>query len=420
MRTIHINYIKRGLQLCIGLVMVVHLGMSVCAEPLLKPGQRMVFLGDYITEHNMYTRYVANAFTLRYPGAAFSFRNLERRGDTVQAGNARLAHDVLSLKPDVVVVLCTNYEIKTVPFVSFWPFTSATVGPYIAGIRSLVHELNKDGIKVVLITPPCMELNKNWRFKGDYNTDIVAGLADAVKKIVADEKLPCVDIYTQMLDVMTRMKADDSSYTFIPWGNEPSHAAQAVMAFAVLKGLGFNDQPASLTLSVRFGRMSAVKCTVNNLQISDKKVSFSRTDAALPTYLDPEADKMKAYLPFTKELNNYPLTVSGLSEGRWRLTVQGIEVGVFTTDELAAGVNLADKPGPWAEMGKKINAITKLQDDIANNNWRIYTQQVSCSDFPGATIEKTRQSVDALIDTFEQARIKATSQRTWNWLLEKQ
>ncbi len=420
MKAQHINYIKRGVVLCIALVMGTILTTPIQADPLLKPGQRMVFLGDYITEQNMYTRYVANAFSLRYPGVSYSFRNLERRGDTVQAGTARIQHDVLILKPDVAVVLCTNYEIKTVPFVSFWPFTSATIGPYIAGIRSLVHELHNDGIKVVLITPPCMELGKNWRFKGDYNTNIVAGLADAVKKIAADEKLPCVDLYTLMLDVMTRMKADDSSYTFIPWGNEPSHAAQSVMAYAVLKGLGFGDQPASLNINVRFGRMSAAKCTVSGLHITDNKVVFIRTDAALPTYLDPEADKMKAYLPFSKELNNYPLTVSGLSEGRWKLTVQGIEVGVFTADELAAGVNLTDKPGPWTEMGKKVNAITKLQDDIANNNWRIYTQQIPTSDFPEATIEKARQTVDALINTFEQARIKATSQRTWNWLLEKQ
>ncbi len=420
MKPQHINHIKRGVYLCVALVISTLISTSILADPLLKPGQRMVFLGDNTGDEHMYTRYVANAFTLRYPGAAFSFRNLERRGDTVQAGTARLQHDVLSLKPNVVVVLCSNYDIKTVPFVTFWPFNSATVGPYIAGIRTLVHELNRDGIKVVLVTPPCIELNKNWRFKGDYNTDFVAGLADAVKKIAVDEKLLCVDIYTLMLDVMTRMKADDANYNFIPYGIEPSHVAQAVMAYAVLKGLGFDDQPASLTLNVRVGRMSAVKCTVSGLQTTDTKIAFLRTDAALPTYLDPEADKMISYLPFTKDYNNYPLTVSGLSEGRWKLTVQGIEAGVFSADELAAGVNLADKPGPWREMGKRVNAITRLQDNIAINNWRIYTQQVSSVEFPWATIDKTRKSVDALINTFEQARIEATTQRTWNWLLEKQ
>lgn len=420
MKALLINYIKRGVYLCIALAMGTLISTSIQADPLLKPGQRMVFLGDYIPEQNTYTRYIANAFTLRYPAVSYSFRNLERRGDTVQAGTVRLPHDVLSLKPDVAVVLCTNYDIKTVPFVSFWPFNNTTIGPYIAGIRQLVHELNRDNIKVVLITPPCFELDKNWRFKGDYNTDIVAGLADAVKKIAAAEKLPCVDIYTQMLDVMTRMKADDPNYTFIPGGNEPADAAQAVMAYAVLKGIGFDDQPASLTLNARSGGMSAVGCTVRDLQITDNKVGFIRTDAALPTYLDPEANKVKAYLPFTKQYNNYPLTVSGLSEGRWKLTVQGIEVGIYSAEELAVGLNLADNPGPWTEMGKKVNAITKLQDNIANNNWRIYTQQVSSTDFPTATIEKTRRSVDALINTFEQARIKATAKRTWNWVLEKQ
>ena len=419
----YISYIRHGVCLCVALLITALFSASTLADPLLKPGQRMVFLGDNTDDENMYTRYVANAFTLRYPDAAFSFLNLERHGDTAHAGTVRLKHDVLSLKPDVAVLLCCNNEPKatvSVSAVSFWPFSNISVGPYIAGIRSLVHELKRNGVKVVLVTPPCIELNRNVRFKGDYNTDILAGLAESVKKVAADEKLPCVDIYTLMLDVMTRMKADDANYNFIPFGIEPAQAAQAVMAYAVLKGLDFDDQPASLNINTRFGRISASKCTVSGLQISDNKVSFMRTDTALPTYLDPESNKIKAYVPFTQELNNYPLKVSGLSEGRWKLTVKGIESGIFTADELAAGVNLADKPGPWMEMGKRVNAIARLQDSVVNNNWRIYTQQVSNYLIPSEAIQTTRYSVDTLINTFEQARMKATSQRAWNWLLEKQ
>ena len=38
------------------------------AEGPLKSGDRVVFLGDSITEQRCYTRYVMNYFTLRYPG----------------------------------------------------------------------------------------------------------------------------------------------------------------------------------------------------------------------------------------------------------------------------------------------------------------------------------------------------------------
>lgn len=413
------NAIRRCLKAFCVLAVGLLIATVLQAEPLLKPGQRMVFLGDYITDQNMYTRYVANYFTLRYPGRAFSFRNLERRGDTVQAGNSRLVHDVLSLKPDVAVILCTNYDTKTVPFVSFWPFTAATLNPYIAELRTLVHELNTAGVRVVLLTPPCMEPNLNWRFKPDYNDAVVLKLVEAVKRIAADEKLPCVDVYQLMMDVMTKAKADNPKYVLIPWGNEPAHSAQAVITYALLKQMGCTDQPASLTLNARFGRVTADRCTVSNLSIAESKLSFTRTDDALPVIFDDEVRAISAYLPYNDDLNRYLFTVISLPAGEWKLTVQGIEVGRFSESELASGVNLSEKPGPWREMGKRVNAISKVQDELACNNWRIFTQQISSFEFPDRVKEASRLSIDSLLKGVESARIGATSKRTWDWVLEK-
>jgi len=69
---------------------------------LVSPGDRVVFLGDSITEQRMHTRYVMNYFALRYPGYSITFRNAGWTGDSAGNGLARLERDVLSLKPDVV------------------------------------------------------------------------------------------------------------------------------------------------------------------------------------------------------------------------------------------------------------------------------------------------------------------------------
>ena len=66
------------------------LGMSAVvsvakADPPLKSGDRVVFLGDSITEQKIHTRYVMNYFTLRYPGLDVTFRNAGMGGDSAGA-----------------------------------------------------------------------------------------------------------------------------------------------------------------------------------------------------------------------------------------------------------------------------------------------------------------------------------------------
>ena len=97
---------KNTLKLMVAMA-VVAIGLAVSsarAQAPLKAGDRVVFLGDSITEQRIHTRYVMNYFTLRYPGVDITFRNAGIGGDSAGGGLGRLQRDVLSQKPTVVTI----------------------------------------------------------------------------------------------------------------------------------------------------------------------------------------------------------------------------------------------------------------------------------------------------------------------------
>lgn len=390
------------------------LALAVCAyaKPILGPGDRMVFLGDSITEQRIHTRYVMNYFALRYPGVDISFRNAGWGGDTAPGGLNRLQRDVLDLKPTVVSI-CFGMNDA-----GYKAFDKAAFEKYMTGMTGLVAGLKKAGVKVVLLTPGCVHGEKVRAFFAvetmkAYN-DTLALFAKGVEDLAAREKLPVYDIHALMLDVQTKAIAADPSFTMIPDAVHPSPAGQAVMAYGLLKALGCDEEPSGLKIDAATSNVEADRCKVSGLKIAPDSVSFTRTDAALPTYFDPEASATFAYFPIVQELNNYPFSVTGLKAGNWKLTVQGIEVGVFSAADLAKGVNLATLPGPWRTLGEKVNQLSREQEDLYFTRWR----QISLVNLPkGAAPERRAllNKMDKLVSAKERARMDATAKRDWQW-----
>ena len=381
-------------------------------KPLLRAGDRMVSLGDSITEQRIYTRYVMNYFTLRYPGAHVSFRNAGWGGDTAPGGLARLERDVLSLKPTVVSICFGMNDGR------YTAFDQANYDQYMAGMHGLVSELKKARVKVVLLTVGCVDPDRNAGLQG-YN-DTLAALAKGVKELAVSEKLPVFDLHSLMLDVQTRAKKDDPGFTMIPDGVHPSQPGQAVMAYALLKALGCSRQPSALWIRADKARAVPYGCKVRNLKVTKDLLSFTRTDSGLPTYFDPEADAVKKYLPLMRDFNQYRLRVTGLRAGTWKLVVEGIEVGAFTADELATGVDLGERAGPWRKLGQEVNALSSEQENLYFHRWR----EVSLGPAPAggqSELDAMLGVLDKALSDKEAERIrKAAENHVWKWTFTRE
>jgi lysophospholipase L1-like esterase len=382
------------------------------ADPLLKPGERMVFLGDSITEQRCYTRYVMNYFTLRYPGSTFSFLNAGWSGDTAPGALNRLERDVLSLKPDVVSI-CFGMNDG-----GYRAFEPALYDRYMAGMSGLVARLKAAGVQIVLLTPGCVDPDHRDRANGLLYNQTLTRYAQGIKELAARESLPVGDLNTLMLDVQSRAKADNPAFTLIPDSVHPSPPGQAVMAFGLLTALGCTNPASGATIDAAARQCVTDRCTIKNLQVSSNHVTFLRADDALPTFLDPDAAPVLKYLPFTEQINPYRLTVTGLGAGDWNIVVEGVPVATFTAAELARGVNLGAKPGPWMDMGSTVNRLSREQEQVYFTRWRQVQLGLTLPDLQ-AEKKSMLQKLDELVTQKESARIQATTPREWRWILTR-
>lgn len=383
---------------------------SAHADCLLKPGDRMVFLGDSITEQRVYTRYVMDYFALRYPGAKIEFRNAGWSSDTAVGGLKRLKRDVLDLKPTVVSI-CYGMNDAGVS-----SYSQSGYDRYIGAMKDLISILRASGIKVVLITPGCVDESRGSRLAG-YNATL-GRFAKQLCEFAAAQNVPCHNIHDPMLETLNKAKAVDPAFVMMNDGVHPSASGHMVMAYGIIKALGCAGSASGLTIDAAASKADCDRCKVTDLKVTDREIRFTRADDALPTYLDDSARSAIKYFPAAEEIDAYNLKVTGLKPGMWSLTVQAQPVGIYRSDQLAAGVNLASADGPWRRLASDVNDIATEQEGVYYTRWR----QIQLGQIPEiASKEKQAllDKLDAYVASREADRIaRATKPHTWIWTLQ--
>jgi len=342
---------------------------SVTAEPLLHSGDRLVFFGDAITQQRIYTRYVMNAFAGQWPGMVVSFRNAGLTGDgecdRTPGGLKRLERDVLSLQPTWV---CVAFGMNDA---GFQAFDQHRYDDFLAGLGAIVKELKHHQIQVVLMTPGCVEpgFQRNGIDGRAYNA-VLRRYADGVKQLAAEENVAVADVHDLLCEIIGNAFVEKPPVSLSANPVQPAPVLHAALAFALMRTLQGEMPVADAVIDAREGRLvRATRCDVAAVTVQSNAISFVRTDKAIPAWLDPEARTVYRYLPLANSLNRYGLTVTGLADGNWQLTVAGTTVAVFSAAELAAGVNLAALPGPWQTLGAKINEQSAAAEAFYSHIW---------------------------------------------------
>lgn len=377
----------------------------------LRDGDRIVFLGDSITEQRIYTRYVMDYLTLRYPEMSLSFRNAGWVSDTAGGGLKRLQRDVLSLQPTVVTI-CYGMNDGGVG-----AFNRVNYERFISSMEELVQQIRTTGARVALLTPGVVDPDrKNWnspeRMRA-YNPTL-GQFARGEVMLARRLGVPIFNIHTLMLNAQTQAKSERKDFTMIPDGVHPDSAGHALMAYGLIQALGCNQPAASLKIGD--DRLTSSRCRVKVLAHTSDKLVFLRRDEALPMAFDPAADVLFPYEPELIAMNRYELKVKNLTPGKWKLTVNGKAVAEMDGSQLSAGVDLAPLPGPWRELAKQVDQLCREQESAYYTRWR----KVELADAqvltPGERASELRK-LDAQIAELERKRRTVVSGRTWKWEL---
>lgn len=333
---------------------------------VLRAKDRVVFLGDSITEQQLYSNYVESYLASRYPELGLTFLNAGWGGDTAPGGVLRLERDVLALKPTVVTVCYgMNDGAYTAP-------TAEIRERYLTGMRTLVAQLKAAGVRIVLLTPGMADESVNQNLaRAAYNRQGLRVLADAVLELAAAEALPVYDLHQLMNEVNDRARAAHPGFTMVPDGVHPDPAGQLVMAYGLLQALGVPPRCQEVTVSLENGWVNASE---GLLAKPPRKHEFGallelRLDR-LPFFVEPLARKVLPFLPFQETYNQLRFRVLGVPSTCGSIKSE-LTNRSFTRAELAAGINLFELWSlPPLSRAAAVHRYTQETNQVYYKLWR--------------------------------------------------
>jgi hypothetical protein len=146
------------------------------------------------------------------------------------------------------------------------------------------------------------------------------------------------------------------------------------MAAALLKAWGAPELVTSVEITAGTPLVvHARNAHVTGFRQKDGVVSWNQEDEALPFPIDmndPITVLAVKSSDVVQSLNQQPLSVKGLSAASYSLKIDGEEVGKFTKEELAAGINLAMLATPMAKQATEVHRLTIKHNNVHFIRWR--------------------------------------------------
>ena len=349
----------------------------------LKDGDRVVFYGDSITEQSFwgngaYADFTETYVVTRFPSLRVDFTNSGWGGDAVSWSGGgpvdkRVRRDIVAHAPTVVTIMLGMNDGK------YRAFDQQIFDTYRDGYRRIVDTVRKalPGVRLTLIEPsPYDDFTRAPSFAGGYN-QVLVRYGQFVRDLAAENRQAVTDFNTPVVAMLEEARAANPALAqkIINDRIHPGPGAHLLMAEALLKSW---NAPSVVTdvqidaargvparalgarisgLGAEAAEYAAQDSLVANRTVDDGKAANARhaftwvqEDESLPMPLDlsdPATALAVQCSDFVDALDQEPLRVTGLGAGAYDLRIDGEEVGLFSRDHLAAGINLAVLPTPW-------------------------------------------------------------------------
>src|SRR3954468_5113134 len=266
------------------------------ADFLIHDGDRVVFLGDSITEQRLYTTYIEGYALSRHPDWKLSFRNVGWGGDTswlrqrfhpdetklfaaspdaqqkmVEDSVKRgLERDVLPLHPTFVTVkFCITDH-------SYQAFRPDIFSAYTRSQTEIAKILTAHDARVAFLTPQPIEEHRPDP-DADIRNQSLRKFSDGFKEVAKKTHTTLVDQFDPYMKIMVAERAKDPK-AFIGGGDavHPGPKGHTIMAWAVLKGLGATPLVSRADITATGNGSSRTEnCQISNLNAGkDRRVSF--------------------------------------------------------------------------------------------------------------------------------------------------
>lgn len=264
--------------------------------------------------------------------------------------------------------------------------------------------------RITLIRPsPYDEVTRPAMAGGGYNPVLVK-FGDLLQEMAAKQSMQVADLNGPVVKMLERAQATnaDLAARIIPDRVHPGAAGHLIMAAALLDS-GRSWVVSEVEIDAKGAKVVVGKNTAISGLSASNGVSWSQTDQALPMPVDlndaATALAVKS-ADFLEKFDRETLKVSGLKPGHYALRIDGLQVGVFTAEQLGEGLNLAAWPTPMMKQANEVHALTMKRTGIHNTRWRTIEVPLEADHLAGA--KAAMDALDAL-DTELDAKQRAAA-----------
>lgn len=395
---------------------------------VLRKGDRVAVVGDSITEQLLYSRFIELYLMACVPELDLRVTQMGWGGERAPFFLARMNNDLLPHHP-TVVTLCYGMNDG-----EYQPYTEEIGKKYAEALKGIVGPLKAAGVRVVVGSPgivdpryfpPAFLVGK---IDGQSYNENLARLRDIARQVAAEEQSPFANVYDPMLQVMTRVKADQGKDAIFA-GNDGIHPwdnGHLVMAFAFMKALGLEGQIGTITVDMKAGAqateghtvLSAAEGTVE-LESRRYPFCFSKTNTC-DGKTSFSARSVLPYVPFNQELNRLILVVANLGANQGVVEWGGASK-TFARAQLEKGINLAAEfpDNPFSDPFHKLEEVVVRKGIYENfmtknliTNFRQAPDWLVADKGVKEALDKTRDALLAEDDRlYEEARKTVTPVR---------
>jgi lysophospholipase L1-like esterase len=327
-------------------------------ELKLKDGDVVALCGDSITSSGAYPLFMEMYQLACRPEPKVTLLNFGRWGETARQFPPVMDKDVLPAKPTVATICygmnnCRSGKVMAEAGAKGWADGE---------ILAVVKKFRDAGVRViVLASPGCIDSTHFTLSQSappqpgpiEATQKNLSMLRDQAKRLAAAEGLVFADVHTPMVEVMAKAKEKyGADYPFAGGGGDgvhPGRAGHLVMAWVMLKALGYDGEIGTITVDlVQGGKTEAsaghkvLSAAGGSVEIESSRYPF----CFLPDPNRPKDDKSAGatttvcdLFPFNQDLNRLTLVVKG-GAGKLKIT-WGTQSREFEAAALEKGVNLA-------------------------------------------------------------------------------
>ncbi len=255
------------------------------------------------------------------------------------------------------------------------PFDAETLDKYEKGYEHILDVVKTalPGLRITAIQPsPFDDVTQPPKFADGYN-EVLLRYAKFVKQEAAEKGIDTADLNTPVVEDLKRAYSLDpaNARLIIEDRVHPEASGHLWMAEALLKAWHAPALVSDVELNMETHHVDqSANATVTDLN----GMKWTAAEQSLPMpvlWSDPLTVLAVKASDFLEALNQETLRVTGLSAGKYQLKIDDAPIAIFTSEELAKGINLASYAAtPMMRQAMTVHELTKQHGEKHWIRWR--------------------------------------------------